>query len=358
MIANESSHQPTRAWREHVAVFPRSIFQTMYAVQSPVTTSVAAARFTRRPRPAVTKRIADTACAALASASFGVAPVARIAPARSEARRSSRNTCPRLPIDADAAHALDGERLLEPAHLAQLARAARRGSGRRRRRHRRSARAAAGSTVSPSAAATASAFRSTPSAARQSSASCPPPTRAESFASSGPSSAEQHLRRRRPDRRRARARRQPQSRSPPRSAAGSSSAGQTWRERDAEGRRRRLLAVGDGERDEAAGDREGVDGDDPPADELLDEAVLAARLRERVGGRGGERPAGSAREPDAALAGAVGRLDDDRVARARRPPRRPRRACDRRASAAARMPASRRSRCFRRVTASVRGLRR
>src|SRR5262249_58237872 len=38
----------------------------------------------------VTNRIRDAAFAARASASFGVAPVARIAPARSEARRSSR----------------------------------------------------------------------------------------------------------------------------------------------------------------------------------------------------------------------------------------------------------------------------
>src|SRR5204862_237898 len=42
----------------------------------------------------VTKRISPAARSAIASASSGVSPVARIAPARSEARRSRRKTWP------------------------------------------------------------------------------------------------------------------------------------------------------------------------------------------------------------------------------------------------------------------------
>ena len=66
-------------------------------------------------------------------------------------------------------------------------------------------------------------------------------------------------------------------------------------ERNAECRRRSLLAVGDRERREAAAERERVDGHDAAADELLDEAELAAGLREGVGGRSGEGVAGRAR---------------------------------------------------------------
>ena len=61
----------------------------------------------------------------------------------------------------------------------------------------------------------------------------------------------------------------------------------------------------------ASGER--VHGHDAAADELLDEAEVAARLCERVGGRGSERIA-VAREADTALAGAVRGFDHDRVA--------------------------------------------
>ena len=84
-------------------------------------------------------------------------------------------------------------------------------------------------------------------------------------------------------------------------------------ERDTECGRRSPLAIGDGQRHEPAVNRERVHGHDATADELLDEAVLALRLLERAGGRSSERLA-VVGKADAALAGAVERLDHDGIA--------------------------------------------
>ena len=84
-------------------------------------------------------------------------------------------------------------------------------------------------------------------------------------------------------------------------------------ERNPEGGRWGLLAVGDGQRHEAPVDGEAVDGDERPLDELLHEAVVALRLRER-GCRAGRHRRPVERQPDGPLAGAVGRLDHDRIA--------------------------------------------
>src|SRR5581483_9814435 len=153
-------------------------------------------------------------------------------------------------------------------------------------------------TGSPSAAATARSLRSTPSAARQSSASWPPPTRAETFARSGPASVRRTC--------------GVSGLDGDADVRGLDRCGPAVHERHAERRRRRLLAIGDREGREAAVDDERVDGDDR-ADELLDEAVLAVRLGERVrGGRCDLRAV--AGKADTALARAVGRLEDDGVA--------------------------------------------
>ena len=85
------------------------------------------------------------------------------------------------------------------------------------------------------------------------------------------------------------------------------------RERDAERGRRRLHRVRDRERHERAGEDEAVHGDAAQPGQLLDEAVVAARLRERARG-GGAELGGRARKAHGALAAAVRRLDDDREA--------------------------------------------
>ena len=51
MIATEATKYSSWASRRMSSVLPRSIFQRMYAVQSPVTTSVAERRIDRRLMP-------------------------------------------------------------------------------------------------------------------------------------------------------------------------------------------------------------------------------------------------------------------------------------------------------------------
>ena len=154
------------------------------------------------------------------------------------------------------------------------------------------------------------ALRSTPSATRQSSASCPPPTRADTFASSGPSSPSRTCVVVGPCSIAERGRRSGRGLDRGADLRRLELGGPDVRERDAERGRGCLLAVGDRQRHEAAVEGERVDRHDAAADELLDEAVVAARLGERVRRRARERVA-VGREPDAAFAGAVGRLDHD-----------------------------------------------
>ena len=203
-----------------------------------------------------------------------------------------------LAVDADAAHALDRVRLLEAAHLLQLAGAARRGSARTRRRrrarrrellrvHRRSPSAARDrERVEVDAERDAAELGVVPAADAR-----------RHLREQRPVLAEQHLRRRRPVLDAERARRRG-GRLDRRADLGRLELGRPEvRERDAERRRRRLLAVGDRQRDEAPVERERVDRDDVAADELLDEAVLAARLGERDRGSGRASAARSRASP-------------------------------------------------------------
>jgi hypothetical protein len=90
------------------------------------------------------------------------------------------------------------------------------------------------------------------------------------------------------------------------------------REWDAEGGRRRLLAIRHGQRDVASVDRERVDAHDPAADELLHEAVLAPRSGQRLLCEGRERST-IVGQLDGAFACPVRRLEHDR--KAELPPR-------------------------------------
>ncbi len=146
--------------------------------------------------------------------------------------------------------------------------------------------------------------------------------------------AEEDLRRR-PARARCRAlapRPRPPSTAAP-TSAGSSSAGQrcaSGTPNAGGGACSRSVTV---ERDEPAVEDERVDGDDRAADELLDEAVVAARLGDRVGGgRGKVVPVPRQRDAALARSGPAPR----RRPGSRAPPRRqtPLRATGRRASAA------------------------
>ena len=127
----------------------------------------------------------SAARAARSSASSRLSPMARIAPARSEPRRSGPKHGARLAVDPHRARPRARppprarrrrrarRRGDEEAHEAPPARGCRRErAARPARRARRRARAA---------------FRSTPSAAAQSSASWPPPSRAASSTTCGPS---------------------------------------------------------------------------------------------------------------------------------------------------------------------------
>ena len=115
-------------------------------------------------------------------------------------------------------------------------------------------------------------------------------------------------------------------------------------ERDAEGGRLGGEPVGDGQRVEAAVDRERVDGDLAAVDELLDQEAAAARGCERLLD-GVRKGGGVLDEGEAALALPVGRLDDAGEAElARGGQRIVLRAADAVARAAARPASAKRSR--------------
>ncbi len=169
------------------------------------------------------------------------------------------------------------------------------------------------STGSPSAAPSASALRSTPSAAWQSSASWPPPRRAASSPTLGPSgpatiwvyvgpcsipsacvaarAASTHAA----------------------TVSASSRLGQTWASATPNAGGSARLAVGDGQRHEAAVDRERVHGHLRPDHRRFDEAEPRARGGHGKLDRGGEVRE-LAHERETLLALPVGRLQDAREA--------------------------------------------
>ena len=201
-----------------------------------------ARRTARRPR-----RRARAPLAGVAAREHRARPVGAAAKRPEHAARAAGR---RAPSDA-----LERLRLLDARRRLERARAATRKRTQAPPAAPRAERASA--TRSPSAAARASAFRSTPSAAAQSSASCPPPRRAASSTTRGPSSPTRTCVYVGPSRPRA-------PRLPPRRLDGRGDrlrgerARPDVRERDAERRGLGDEAVGDGQRVEAALDREGV----------------------------------------------------------------------------------------------------
>ena len=247
-----------------------------------------------------------------------------------------------LAVDADAAHALDARTPPRARARPAARRAARRGSARTRRRrrprrellrvHRLAERARDRERIEVDAERDAAELRVVAAADAR-----------RHLREQRPVVAEQDLHRRRAVLDAERARRSGRRLDRRADVGGLEVGGPAVRERDAERRRRRLLAVGDGQRDEVAVEGERVDGDDVAADELLDEAVLAARLGER--GRRGARRARRGRARARRRARRRGPAPRSRPgSRAPRRPARPRRATGRRASAAARSPPPRAAR--------------
>ena len=299
----------------------------MYAVQRPVTTSVADAPLhaTASTRPS-TKRMCRRRLGRPRRARRRACRRSRArrrrGPMRGAARGRRGRACGRCGSRARR------RRRTPPRRRAPRAarRRARRGSGRTRRRRLRAARARCACTASPSARGDGEVVQVDAERDAAELGVVPAADARGQLREQRPVVAEQDLRRRRPvlDPERARRGRRGLDR---RADLGRLElGGPAVRERHAERGRRRLLAVGDRQRHEAAVERERVDGDDrrrrrAPRRGSSRRATPRARRRQRR--RASSR---SRARRDAALAGAVGRLDDDREARAPRPRPRPRRA--------------------------------
>ena len=270
MIATAPRKYQPFAFAITCSVWRMLIFQRMYAVQRPVTTSVARIRvrlfiYASAWASAARKRTHSAARVARSRAWARLSPVASTAPARSDPRRR------RGPIRSPARTPPPSRPSASPAPVRKSTQAP---PTRRRGRRRRS------ETGSPSAAASASPFRSTPSAARQSSASWPPPVRAESSQHARPVGTDAQL-------------------GDGRAVVDFEGLGGLPRERH---RRVRVLAlpdvrqrsaVGHGQRVEDTGPGEGADGDDGLLDDLLDEAEPDPGGAQRRLDRGAQLPRGA-----------------------------------------------------------------
>ena len=290
----------------------------------------------------MTKRTQSAARPARSSASARVSPTASTAPTRSEPRRSGPSTVPgdpgrpapsTTPSSSPAPRSTPATSWSAP------------GSGTRKRTHAPPARSTraqllVGSTGSPSAAASASPFRSTSSVSRAQLRVVPAAEPGGQLDDVRAALADDDLRVRRPVANAERLRRRPRGVDRRADLVRCERARPDVRERNAERRRLGDEAVGDGQRREAAVDRERV------------HRHLAARERAPRRGRRSTATRASAsanasascdssrHEHEPFLALAVGRLDDARVAEPGRCRRRLLEASSRRRGAGAGTPAS------------------